>query len=297
MEHALSTHLFANHRLTTALLDRIWDAGIAAVEIFCAQQHLDYTNREQLTELRAWFRDSDLKLFSVHAPVYTDDVWGRSGPHAVLTITEPVKARRIAMVDEIKRAIEVVEYVPFRYLIQHVGVPEEEFDERRLEAAFASLDELSVFARQRGVEVLLENIPNRFSSAERLIYLLESTHLNLNLCFDVGHAHLMEGVETAFSLMLHRIRSTHLHDNDGQTDSHRFPLLAAGGTVNWARTMELLRSRGAQYPLVLELREDPERKQPLAAVKEIFQRLEGADCASLPPQGGAAQSAPGGSLR
>lgn len=274
MEHALSTHLFANHRLTTALLNRIWDAGIGAVEFFCARQHLDYTNRAQLAELRAWFRDCELKLFSVHAPVYTDDVWGRSGPHAVLTITEPVKAKRIAMVDEIKRAIEMVEYVPFRYLIQHVGVPEEEFDERRLEAAFASLDELSVFARQRNVEVLLENIPNRFSSAERLVYLLETTHLNLGLCFDVGHAHLMEGVETAFAIMQRRIRSTHVHDNDGQTDTHSFPLLAAEGTLDWARTMALLRARGEQFPLLLELREDPERKQPLEAVKEIFQRLE-----------------------
>jgi len=274
MEHALSTHLFANHRLTTALLDRIWGVGIAAVEIFCARQHLDYTNRAQLTELRAWFRDSEMKLFSVHAPIYTDDVWGRSGPHAVLTITEPVKARRIAMVDEIKRAIELVEFVPFRYLIQHVGLPEEEFDERKLEAAFASLDELSVFARQRGVEILLENIPNRLSSAERLMHLLETTHLDLGLCFDVGHAHLMEGVETAFSVMQDRIRSTHLHDNDGETDTHLFPLLADKGTVPWPRTMELLRSRAEQYPLLLELREDPECKHPLEEVRQIFERLE-----------------------
>jgi sugar phosphate isomerase/epimerase len=274
MEHALSTHLFANHRLTTALLDRIWDAGIAAVEIFCARQHLDYTNRAQLAELRAWFRDSEMQLFSLHAPIYTDDVWGRSGPHAVLNITEPVKSKRIEMVDEIKRAIEVVEYVPFRYLIQHVGLPEEEFDERRLDAAFASLDELSVFARQRGIEVLLENIPNRFSSAERLVYLLESTHLSLGLCFDVGHAHLMEGVEAAFGLMGPRIRSTHLHDNDGRADAHRFPFAAPGGTVDWPRVMELLRSRAAQYPLLLELREDPECKHPLEAVREIFEKLE-----------------------
>lgn len=274
MEHALSTHLFASHRLTTVLLERIWDAGVAAVEIFCARQHLDHTNRAQLLELRAWFGDSELKLWSLHAPVYTDDVWGRSGPHAIINITEPVKSKRILMVDEIKRAIEVVEYVPFRFLIQHLGMEEEEFDERKLDAAFSSLDELSVFARQRGVEILLENIPNQLSSADRLAYFLESTHLNLNLCFDVGHANLMEGIESAFSIMQHRIRSTHMHDNDGRVDAHLFPLLAPSGTVNWASTMALLRSRADQYPLLLELREDPERKQPLQAVREIFQRLE-----------------------
>jgi sugar phosphate isomerase/epimerase len=274
MEHALSTHLFANHRLTTALLEKIWDAGIAAVEIFCARQHLDHTNGAQLVELRHWFRDSELKLWSLHAPVYTDDVWGRSGPHSIINITEPVKSRRIAMVDEIKRAIEVVEYVPFRYLIQHLGMEEEEFDERKLDAAFSSLDELSVFARQRGVEILIENIPNQLSSADRLAYFLETTHLNLNLCFDVGHAHLMEGIESAFSIMQYRIRSTHVHDNDGSADAHLFPFLAQSGTVDWASTMALLRSHADQYPLLLELREDPERKQPLPAVREIFQRLE-----------------------
>ena len=131
-----------------------------------------------------------------------------------------------------------------------------------------------MFARQRGVEILLENIPNHFSSAERLAYLLETTHLNLGLCFDVGHAHLMEGIETAFTIMQHRIRSTHLHDNDGENDAHLFPWLAPAGTVPWPRTMELLRSRPSQYPLLLELREDPDRKQPLEAVKEIFERLE-----------------------
>src|ERR1044071_7458034 len=168
MNHVLSTHLFVNHRLTVAMLDRIWHSGVPAVEIFCARQHLDYRNRAQVTELGHWFRDSGLKLHSLHAPMYNDDIWGRSGPHAVITITEPVKSRRLEMVDEIKRALEVAETIPFRYLIQHIGVGSEEFDMRKFDAAFAALEELSLFARQRGVEILLENIPNDLSTSERL---------------------------------------------------------------------------------------------------------------------------------
>src|SRR5215472_5477659 len=112
MQHVLSTHVFANHRLTIAWLERIWNAGIPAVEIFCAPQHIDLYNRQQIAELGHWFRDSELKLHSVHTPMYTDDVWGRSGPHAVITITEPVKNKRLQMVDEIKRALEIAETVP-----------------------------------------------------------------------------------------------------------------------------------------------------------------------------------------
>ena len=74
MQRALSTHLLVNHRLTTVWLDRIWDAGIPLVEIFCARQHLDYHNRAQIAELGYWFRDSELKLHSLHSPMYNDDV-------------------------------------------------------------------------------------------------------------------------------------------------------------------------------------------------------------------------------
>jgi sugar phosphate isomerase/epimerase len=274
MNHVLSTHVFVNHRLTAALLSRIQHAGIPAVEIFCARQHLDYRDKAQIGELGHWFRDSDLKLHSLHAPMYTDEIWGRSGPHAVVTITEPVKAQRLKMVDEIKRALEIAETIPFRYLIQHMGVGGEEFDMRKFDAAFSALEELSLFARQRGVEILLENIPNELSSAERLLQFEELTHVGLNYVFDTGHANMKEGVETAFQLLKDRIRSTHVHDNDGKNDQHLFPLASEGGTVDWKNTMQLLRSCGNQFPLLLELKEKPEFPNPLEAIQGVFEKLE-----------------------
>ena len=274
MNRALSTHLFVNHRLSIAWLNRVMQAGIPAVEIFCARQHLDYRNRAQITELGHWFGDSELKLHSLHSPMYTDEIWGRSGPHSIITITEPVKAQRLTMVDEIKRALEIAEIIPFRYLIQHMGVSGEEYSERKVDAAFSALEELSLFARQRGVEILLENIPNELSTAERLRDFIEATHLDLGFVFDVGHAHMGEGVEAAFEIMKERIRSTHLHDNNGKDDKHLFPLAAEGGTVDWKRTMSLLRSRPKQYPLLLELREVEGMEHPLDRVNDVFDRLE-----------------------
>src|SRR5215831_11495304 len=143
MNHALSTHLFVNHRLTVALLTRIQQAGIPAVEIFCARQHLDYRNKVQVAELGHWFRDSELTLNSLHSPMYNDEIWGKSGPHAVVSITELTKARRLEVVDEIKRALEVAELIPFKFLIQHMGVSGEEFDMRKFDAAFSALEEIS----------------------------------------------------------------------------------------------------------------------------------------------------------
>jgi sugar phosphate isomerase/epimerase len=274
MKHVLSTHLFVNHRLTTVWLDKVWSAGIPAVEIFCARQHLDYTNRAQIAELGHWFRDAELQLHSLHSPMYNDEVWGRSGPQSVITLTEPVKAKRIAMTDEIKRALEIAETIPFKYLIQHIGVGGEEYDERAIDAAFTSLEELSLFARQRGVEILLENIPNRLSTATRLNAFLDYTHLDLKYVFDTGHANIESGVEEEFELMKNRIASTHIHDNDGVKDSHLFPTLSPTGTINWAKVMPMIASRGDQYPLLLELKEQPEFPQPLQSVKKIFENLE-----------------------
>src|ERR1700748_3019095 len=125
MKHALSTHLFVNHRLAAALVGSIQQAGTPAVEIFCARQHLDYHNKEQIAELGHWFRDSELKLHSLPAPMYNDEIWARSAPNAVITITEPVKSVRLPMVDEIKRALEISEVIPFKYMIQHIGVSRE----------------------------------------------------------------------------------------------------------------------------------------------------------------------------
>lgn len=274
MDHVLSTHLFVNHRLTTVWLEKIWQARIPAVEIFCARQHLDYRDAAQIKELGHWFRDSELKLHSLHAPMYTDKIWGRSGPHAVISITERVKGRRLEMVDEIKRALDIAEEIPFRYLIQHLGVSGEEYSDEALDAAFAALEDISLFARHRGVEVLLENTQNALASAERLQYFLGLTHLNLNFCFDVGHANMNEGVEPAFRLMEKRMRSTHLHDNNGKEDQHLFPLGSDGGVIDWKSTIGLLRTHPEQYPLVLELKELPELANPIEAAGALFEKLE-----------------------
>jgi sugar phosphate isomerase/epimerase len=273
MHKILSSHLFVNSRLTTVWLERIVHAGFDGVEIFCAKQHLDYSNRAQLSELADWFRDSNLQLWSVHSPMYTDEVWGRSGPQSIINIAEINKGKRIAKVDEIKRALEVSEHIPFRYLIQHLGVTREEFDEKKLDAAFSSLEELIVFAQQRKVEILIENTPNELSSADRLKYFNGLTHLNLNYCFDIGHAHMASGIAAEFESMKQRIRSTHIHDNGGSHDSHFFPMQDKG-TIKWNEAMKLLGRHADQYPLVLELREVPGLERPIEKAKHIADQLE-----------------------
>jgi sugar phosphate isomerase/epimerase len=160
-------------------------------------------------------------------------------------------------------------------MIQHIGVSGEEFDMRKVDAAFSALEELSIFAKQRGIELLLENIPNDLSSAEKLLQFEELTHIGLNYVFDTGHANMHEGVAGAFGKMKNRIRSTHIHDNNAKDDKHLWPLLQEGGTIDWKETMGLMRPHEAQFPLLLELKEQPEfAANPIDHILQLFDKLE-----------------------
>ena len=154
----------------TVWLEKIWQAGVPAVEIFCARQHLDYRDSAQINELGHWFRDSELKLHSLHSPMYSDDIWGRSGPNSYINITEPVKSKRLLMLDEIKRALDIADVIPFRYLIQHIGVQKRSTTSTRWKRRSRRSRRSICLRAERGVEVLLENIPNQLSSAERLVH-------------------------------------------------------------------------------------------------------------------------------
>src|SRR5258708_16201304 len=123
--------------------------------------------------------------------------------------------------DEWKGAVEDVEFAPVRFLVAHIGRRDEADDPRQFEAAVSSIEHLRAFARPLGVTLLVENIPNDFSTPERLKELLNALHYpDLGICFDTGHAHLMSSVDHAFGVLQDRILSTHVHDNKRARDSH-----------------------------------------------------------------------------
>lgn len=274
MLKAVSTYLYVKERLHPGLLDGLAHNGAQAIEIFAARQHLDYANRKQhVREIADWFRNSGVALHSVHAPLYADYDWGRTGSEP-LNVTSTDRAARIEAMDEIKRAIEVAENIPFRFLIQHLGLSGETFDERKLEAAMTSIEHLRAFAKPLGVRVLLENIPNELSTPERLVEFIRTTHFDdVGICFDFGHANLMTDVPQAFETLKDHIRSTHVHDNNKDRDTHLWP---GSGTIDWKQAMDLLRTAPQTPPLLLEIESD-EKINPLEKMKEVFEKLDAAN--------------------
>jgi sugar phosphate isomerase/epimerase len=202
MLRVLSTHLFLNQRLHPGLLDLASRAGAQAVEIFAARQHFDYTSREHVAELAAWFRSNSLKAFSMHAPMFPDREMGRAGAPAV-NVLHPDKARRIDAMDEIKRALETAEHIPLRHLVVHLGERTDTWSPRSVEYAQTALEHLGAFAHPLGVSLLVENILNEPTTPEHLLLILQMGHLNgVGVCLDLGHAHISPGIAEAIGILV-----------------------------------------------------------------------------------------------
>jgi sugar phosphate isomerase/epimerase len=270
MLKAVSTYLFVKERLHPGILDGLARSGVQAIEIFAARQHLDYANRKQhVREIAEWFRGSGIPLNSVHSPLYADYEWGRAGAPPV-NVASADRAARVEAMDEIKRALEIAEQIPFRFLVQHLGTSNETFSEKKFEAAIMSIEHLRAFAKPLGVQILLENIPNELSVPDKLIELIHAARFDdVGVCFDFGHAHIMSSVRPAFEALRTYIRSTHVHDNAKDKDTHLWP---GQGTIDWKEAMELLRSAPQMPPLLLEIESD-EKVNPLEKLGETFGKL------------------------
>jgi sugar phosphate isomerase/epimerase len=271
MQRAVSTYVYVKERLHPGLLDGLVRGGAQAIEIFAARQHLDYANRKQhVREIADWFRSTGIPLNSVHSPLYGDYEFGRAGAPPV-NVASTDRAGRIEAMDEIKRALEIAEQIPFRFLVQHLGTNNESFDERKLEAAMTSVEHLRAFAKPLGVRILLENIPNELSTPDKLVEFIHAAHFeDVGICFDFGHAHIMTSVAEAFEIAKPHIRSTHVHDNAKDRDSHLWP---GSGSIDWKEAMERLRSAPHTPPLLLEIEHD-DKINPVEKMGPAFDKLE-----------------------
>jgi sugar phosphate isomerase/epimerase len=273
MLKAISTYVQVKERLHPGMLDAYARMGAQAIEIFASRGHFDYTNRQHVREIAQWFKTSGVEFHSLHSPMTTGESTRRDGAPP-LNIADLDKKARIEAMDEIKRAIEVAEVVPFRFLIQHIGTSGEYFSEHKFfDAATSSIEHLQAFAKPLGVRLLLENIPNELSTPERLLELVQKAHFDdIGFCFDIGHAHMEQGVEDAFTVMNDRIRSTHIHDNKKDRDSHLWP---GDGSIDWNAAMRVLRSAPLVPALCFEI--DGEAAGNTATkFAEVTNKLEGA---------------------
>jgi sugar phosphate isomerase/epimerase len=275
MLRAISSYAYIKQRLHPGLLDNFARGGAQAVELFAARGHFNYHDKEHVKELGGWFKSGQVEFHSLHSPIYMSNDFRSGAPP--LNIVDADKRNRIEAMDEIKRAIEVAENLPFRFLVQHIGRTDEADDPRKFEAALSSIEHLRAFARPLGVTLLVENTPNDLATPERLQELLRALHYpDLGVCFDTGHAHLTSSVHQAFGVLADRIRSTHVHDNQRDRDSHLWP---GNGTIEWNQTMQSLQTAAHAPALLLEV-EGEEGLDVAGKMTEAYAKLEAAAVAA-----------------
>jgi sugar phosphate isomerase/epimerase len=264
----LSTYRWISHKLSTAHLTDAEKAGVDGVEIFCSTGHFDYRDAETVRDIATWFGGHQMKLHSLHAPTSRDFSPGRESGSPV-SVSDLERLRRLDAVDEIKRALEVAEKVPFEVMVLHFGGSRDAADPRRWDVAFSSLENLALFARHRGVTLALENTPSEMATPGNLRHFIEETRLpGLKLCFDSGHAQLDGGAVPAMETMGALAITTHLHDNHKEKDEH---LLPYAGTIEWEKLLKVMPS---ELPLLLELREQPSGSPTFDEIRATFDALE-----------------------
>ena len=245
----LSTHLFLKQRLHPGLLETAARSGAKAIEIFAARQHFDYTSREHVAEIANWFASNPIEPFSMHAPLFPDCEMGRAGAPAV-NLVHSEKSRRIDAMDEIKRALEVAEHIPIEKLVVHLGENSDSWSMRTMEHATTALEHLGAFARPLGVRILVENLTSDATTPEHLMTIFEMAHLDqIDVCLDLGHAHIAPGIAEAIGILGNRIAELHVHDNHGLRDEHLWP---GDGTIDWS-TLDALEALPTPPAAVLEI--------------------------------------------
>ncbi len=269
MKPGLSTHVFLQQSLSTALLDAMRDGGAQTIEIFAARHHFDYADRSVVREIAAWFRSNEVGA-TLHQPLYTDAQWSR---HVAPTINliDVEKSRRIDAMDEVKRAIEAAEQIPFASVTLHLGQKDDTWSPRSLEHSLTAIEHLKAFAQPLGVKVLLENLQNEVTTPEHLLEIVKVGHFDhVGFCLDLGHAHLAapeknRGIDLAFEVLAGRIAQLHLHDNHGTKDEHLWP---GDGTIDWKNVRRHLGALPDSVPGVIEIAHEPS-ESPQVVMKKL----------------------------
>ena len=287
MAQGISTHIYLPQRLTPGLLDSLRCAGAAAIEVFAARHHFDYTDRAAVRELASWFRANPVAAM-LHMPLFSAEEAGEWSRHtaASLNLIDENKSARIAAMDEVKRAIEAAEQVPFSSCVIHLGLREDQWNTRALDDSLTSLEHLKAFAAPLGVQLLLENLSNAVATPEHLVEIVRVGHFaSVGFCLDVGHAHLAEGmpetshgpaksgIDLAFEALSAagsgKLAELHLHDNHGTRDEHCWP---GDGSVDWAAVARHVAALEKPPVRILEIAYEPATAEK--QMKEHFEKVD-----------------------
>ena len=270
----ISTHLFHEQRLSREHLVHIAAHGFETIELFATKTHFDYHDTKAAADLAEWLSDTGLQLHSVHAPIVEslkDGKWVGSFSNAAGD-----ESRRKAALAETEATLGIARQIPFQYLVVHLGMPTVERvppGDNQPAASRRSLEEIADMASRVNVRVAVEVIPNALSSATALARLIEEDldGLDIGICLDYGHAHLMGDLGEAVETVSGHLWTTHVHDNGGKRDEHLVPY---AGSIDWDAAMMETQKIGYDGTLIFEVADTGDAVNVLERCVKARARLE-----------------------
>jgi sugar phosphate isomerase/epimerase len=226
--------------------------------------------RDLATEIRAIQRDGfdfvDITLEPAGARSDQIDVPGvraalaetglRATGHTAyyLPIASPFPELREVALREIERCIDVLAALGVPNVDVHPDprMPLHE-PEAIVERNTESLQRLAKYAESHGLQLMLENLGGLFGSPDVLGRVFDAVP-SLGLLLDVGHANLSVPRNNADAILArigHRLAHVHFSDNRGGEQDLHLPIGA--GRINWDGVISLLKSRGYDGTITLEV--------------------------------------------
>ena len=220
----------------------------------------DWRNRPEPGPLRERVADLGLTLWSAHG------CWGGRAIEADrVDLGSLDESTRLDSVADIRRCLDWLAEAGGSHLVVHPGGLSEPADRsRRRDSLTKNLAELAPESADRGLTLCVENMPAGVHPGSRMADLAaildEIDHPALGLCLDTGHARITADPAVETRDAGPRLRTTHVHDNDGRRDVHLPP---GDGSIDWEGWALALDSAGYDGPIVLEciriLRQAPDR--------------------------------------
>lgn len=226
------------------LIPVIAEAGLPAIEAHSGTiRWFQPDIEEQLEAIRDALAQTELELYSVHAPFSEELDWSNTDEESC-----ELAQGMVGSVIEWSAELEA------RVVVLHPGrIAEGETDAGYVERLGTNIAPLVVTAETEQITLALENMPYEREHTEvmaQVARLVASERLVV--CLDTGHAHINEGLARALHLAPEQIGHIHIHDNDGKNDQH---LLPGQGSINWKDFMPFIGPESEyQGALVLEAR-------------------------------------------
>ena len=187
-----------------------------------------YRNRNRsiaVADIRKICDDVGMTIDSLHGH-FGDDLDPSSEDETIRTYTVDFYAFEADVVRQLGGDLVVVHPSPSH-------MPDGNLDKRYGQLR-KSCEELAATAERMGVRFAFENMPPYHpvgSDVPRLVQEIAAVGSDKILfLLDTGHAHMTNGIAASMEAAGPHIKYTHVHDNDGKTDTHILPYR---GTLPW----------------------------------------------------------------